>query len=387
MIQWDTGMPATGIMIAIIKFLTSILLPAQIAALDYSPPLWNVVIYMSSEMPNLSDDTQKYQQILAASQKNSNLHLTVLFDPIQSEENVYFTTVHRGQIVRHQELPKPVNFGDGETLWNFLTDRLAPIDHPKQKVLYPATYYAFILSGDGGSDSSNNGWMPFSGTAEYRKIHINDHSAPISVGYDSGSNLDSLTVYELDTVLTEIASRLPHKRFDLIAFDACFMASFEVFYQLRNISKYMVASESLISSESFPYLMLEHFESSPKLTAEAIVSEAFDLKNFPLTQFLAIDLDEFSNISQPLKRMIEELSILIYSEKLKEADLLNWRKDSLLYADKKAAESVNVDFSRWLFSVRKKAERLHQAEVVKDIDLVLEIFKNELAGYDTSGTT
>lgn len=402
MTSGGTGIPATGNMTAVILklllFKLLLFLPslsaaerANLAIDPLLPVRWNIIIYLSSEMPNLSEDDQKYQQILTASQKNNDLHLTVLFDPIDPEKKVHLTTVHLGKIVRHQEFEKPINFGDGETLKNFMTDKLAPIDNPNQKVLYPATYYAFILSGDGGSDSSNNGWMPFSGTAEYKKIHPNDNlflspfpSAPISVGYDAGSDLDSLTVYELDTVLTEIASRLPHKKFDLIAFDACFMASFEVFYQLRHVSKYMVASESLISSESFPYRILEHFESSPKSAAQTIVSEAFDLKNFPLTQFLAIDLDEFSNISQPLKRMIEELSILIYSGKLKTADLLNWRRESLLYADKKTAESINVDFIRWLFSVRKTADRLHQAEVVKEIDWVQEIFEKSIIKKGTS---
>lgn len=395
MTSGGTGIPATGIMIAVILklllFQLLLFLPSLSAAeranlaIDPLLPIrWNIIIYLSSEMPNLSEDDQKYQQILSASQKNNDLHLTVLFDPIDPEKKVHLTTVHRGKIVRYQELEKPINLGDGETLKNFMTDKLAPIDNPNQKVLYPATYYAFILSGDGGSDSSNNGWMPFSGTAEYKKIQINDYSAPISVGYDAGSDLDSLTVYELDTVLTEIASRLPHKKFDLIAFDACFMASFEVFYQLRDVSKYMVASESLISSESFPYRMLEHFDSPPKSAAQTIVSEAFDLKNLPLTQFLAIDLDEFSNISQPLKRMIEELSILIYSGKLKAADLLNWRRDSLLYADKKTAESINVDFSRLLFSIRKTADRLYQPELVKEIDLVQEIFERSIIKRGTS---
>lgn len=393
MTRGGTGIPATGIMIAVIKLL--LFLPSLWAAekadinitIDPTPILWNVIIYLSSEMPNLSEDDQKYQQILDASQKNNDLHLTVLFDPIDPEKKVHLTTVHRGKIVRHQELEKPINFGDGETLKNFITDKLAPLDNPNQKVLYPATYYAFILSGDGGSDSSNNGWMPFSGTAEYRKIHINDpfsHSTPISVGYDGGSDLDSLTVYELDTVLTEIGSHLPRKKFDLIAFDACFMASLEVFYQLRNVSKYMVASESLTSSGSFPYLMLEHFESSPKSAAKAIVSEAFDLKNFPLTQFVAIDLDDFLKISHPAKRMTEELSILIYSGKLKAADLLNWRRESLLYADKKAAESINVDFNRLLFSIWKTADRLYQPELVKEIDSVQEIFEKSIIKRGTS---
>jgi hypothetical protein len=336
-----------------------------------TPPLWNVVIYLSSEMPNLSEDDQKYQHILSASQKNRNLHLTVIFDPVHPEKKVHLTTVHRGKIVRHRELEKPINFGDGETLKNFFTDQLAPIDNPNQKVLYPATYYAFILSGDGGAspkiDSSNNGY-----------------SAPISVGYDSGSNLDSLTVYELDTVLTEIGLSLPHKSFDFIAFDACFMASFEAFYQLRHISKYMIAPESLTSSESFPYLMLEHFDTPPEPVVKGIVRNAFDLRNFSLTQFAAIDLEEFSKISQPVKNMLENISVLMKSEKIGRADLLSWRRDSLLYADNKTAESINVDFSRLLFSVRKTADRLHQPELIKEIDSALEVFNKSIIKMGTS---
>ncbi len=373
MTHGDTGIPAIGSMIAIIKlllFLQLSLLATRplMAALpvskspDLTPALWNVAIYLSSEMPNLSEDEYKYKQIIEAAQKNTHLHLTVLFDPIHPEKNVHLTTVHRGKIVRHRELEKPINFGDGETLRNFFTDQLAPTDNPNQKVLYPATHYAFILSGDGGSDSSNL----------------------ISVGYDSGSNLDSLTVYEIDDVLTEISSRLPRRGFDFIAFDACFMASFEVFYQLRHISKYIIAPESLTSSESFPYLTLEHFDTPPESVVKGIVRNAFDLRNFPLTQFVAIDLEEFSKISQPVKNITKELSILTKSEKINSTDLLSWRRDSLLYAVKKAAESINVDFNRWLFSVKKTASKSHSQNLLSNIDLIQKIFEKSAVKRGTS---
>lgn len=58
--------------------------------------------------------------------------------------------------------------------------------------------------------------------------------------------------------INELAKALPDNRFDFILFDACYMASIEVAYALRNKADYIIASPTEILAGGFPYqTMLE----------------------------------------------------------------------------------------------------------------------------------
>lgn len=51
----------------------------------------------------------------------------------------------------------------------------------------------------------------------------------------------------------ELSEALPDNGFETIIFDACFMASVEVLYELRKKSKYFIASSAEILQTGFPY--------------------------------------------------------------------------------------------------------------------------------------
>ncbi len=123
------------------------------------------------------------------------------------------------------------------------------------KQLAPSGSYGVVFSGHGG------GWFPnpvSSGTLmEAQKSQmVQEHSLwhfPTDpetrwFGYDGSSNDPASFLSTSDFV-----SGLADFNADYIIFDACFMASVEMLYDLRNTAKYIMASPTEIMAEGFPY--------------------------------------------------------------------------------------------------------------------------------------
>lgn len=92
--------------------------------------------------------------------------------------------------------------------------------------LYPASTYGLVLW------SHATGWIPASQGGLKLK----------SFGDDNGHTMD----------VTDLNSALPNN-FDFIMFDACSMASVEVLYELKDKSKYFIASPGEVVSNGMPY--------------------------------------------------------------------------------------------------------------------------------------
>lgn len=123
-------------------------------------------------------------------------------------------------------------------------------DHMKKVLediisLYPSKNYGLILWSHGTS------WFP-KGTSNTIKssllstrIHeFSNLKLPLtkSFGLDHNDEME----------ITDLAKALPLK-FDFIIFDACFMGSIEVVYELKDKAEYIIGSSSEIISYGFPY--------------------------------------------------------------------------------------------------------------------------------------
>lgn len=116
----------------------------------------------------------------------------------------------------------------------------------EMKLRYPSDSYGLILWSHG------TGWFPegysFPGSTSYRRA-----DAPYILtkwfGQDAmlaeGRGDSYMEIADLAAALTG--------HFDFIMFDACFMASVEVLYELRDKADYFVASPAEIISDGFPY--------------------------------------------------------------------------------------------------------------------------------------
>lgn len=225
-------------------------------------------------------------------------------------------------MIQNVELSKPINFGDPKTLTSFIEDNL----------YIPATYHGIFFAGDGGA---------------YQNKY------PVSMGYDFGSGMDSLTAMEIEQALASVASRLPDGKFDLVTFDACYMGSLEFLYQLHAVTHFAVASESLLEANAFPYLLLAHFDDGPENMAKALVQNIFNLQNISLTQAIAIDLTKLPEFVSLFRDFIPELKQMAVAIQLPHFEIERWHEESLLFTNMQPANIHNIDLNKWLTSITK----------------------------------
>ncbi len=95
--------------------------------------------------------------------------------------------------------------------------------------------------------SHGSAWLP---KAEI----LNSKRASISLTRSFGIDItteESQEPYEMD--ITELAEKLRPFHYDFLVFDACFMSSIEVLYEMRNSFDYIVSSPTEVLATGFPY--------------------------------------------------------------------------------------------------------------------------------------
>lgn len=104
---------------------------------------------------------------------------------------------------------------------------------------YPAKRYALIF------------WDHGSGVIDYERYEVSVPGRKRSILYDDALN-KLLTNENVLEALTQIKSNLG-KKIDLVIMDACFMAMFEIAYQIKDCADFLVASQEAESAEGLPY--------------------------------------------------------------------------------------------------------------------------------------
>lgn len=115
-----------------------------------------------------------------------------------------------------------LNTGDPDVLADFITAGIRE---------YPAAHYSLIISDHGAS------WP--------------------GVGGDESANLDSLTLGELDQAIGSGLAAAGVEKLDLLGFDACLMATFEVASTMAAHAQRLVASQELEPGHGWDYTALE----------------------------------------------------------------------------------------------------------------------------------
>lgn len=171
-----------------------------------------VIVYMAGDN-DISWHMQENMDAMQAAFDNDNYNLIVYADLRNQAPAIYqITTQGRKEIKVYEENQ---NSADEKTLNLVLEDIIS---------LYPNQEYGLILA------SHATSWLP------PKRV------AARSFGQDHGLEMDIMKMEEA----------LPIS-FEYILFDACFMSSVEVGYQLKDKAKYLIAAPTEVLIAGFPY--------------------------------------------------------------------------------------------------------------------------------------
>lgn len=148
---------------------------------------------------------------------------------------------------------------------------------------YPSESYGIIFGSHG------SGWLPtITGTR--------------SIGVD-GAYANTAMIPELAEVLGTVNSR----KFDFVLFDACMMGGAEVYYELRNVTEYCIASVLDVPGAGFPYgsLMPYLYENNIKDYLSAICKIYIDTyNNNAWGTVTAVDCNQMDGLAAATRNVI-----------------------------------------------------------------------------------
>lgn len=253
---------------------------------------WTYLVYLAADN-TLSDMADfNVQQMLAA---NSSDDVRVV---VQGEQSTQYTPdaspdTLRGLVTQGNlglaSMGGNVNMADRQTLADF-------IKWGKQN--YPADRYAVVLWSHGG------GWKA--------------DKAARGVLQDLGSGQGMMSVRDVAWAVQEAGG------VDLINFDACLMAMYEVAYEMRHAARVMVASQEVIPGTGNPYdAVLNRLVANPNQDAVAlatgIVSDYdsfYRARNRDATTLSAIDLTRLDALDAELRETAALLQDSLATERL-----------------------------------------------------------------------
>ena len=286
---------------------------------------WTILTYIAAHNNLQEMGKRSLEQIIGVGSTPQVMH-AVLFDGMQGAGR--YIVGDSGKILPQYEIIANYDSGD--------PDRLVEIARWVFEQ-YPAERYGLVLWSHG------TGWMPHElqevarqarGDEDVTNKEVEQSSATTAspalfrttvarimkqpsdqraVCFDDGSQ-HSIDTVELENVTDSISTAIGQP-LDLLGMDACLMASLEVAYQIRQSTRYLVASEELVPGTSWPYdTIFEKLKQEPEMSghdlAVLITNDYLDFytKHTPplgsgdVTK-VALDLSKVETISQAIDRL------------------------------------------------------------------------------------
>ena len=180
--------------------------------------------------------------------------------------------------------PGEINMGDPGVLESFLTTTLRS---------FPARKTALVLWNHGG------GWA----------VHATDHGVP---GQDHGT--DHLTLPELSSSLSGALGNAGLQKLDIIGFDMCLMAQYEVAVELAPFGDVLVASQATEPGDGWPYDRLLPAFANSRNDSREIASHIVDVfdayyreRQEAITTLSAFDLSELDGFTSRLDNLLAKI--------------------------------------------------------------------------------
>ena len=195
-----------------------------------------VLLYLAGDN-NLSDDGYNNLRSLCKGMKGVAGRVVIYFDPAGSAPCLMTIRGGDNPVIDTVAFYEEEDSADPAVLQRVIGE---------MKLRYPSDSYGLILWSHG------MGWFPvgysFPGSTSYRRADV-PYIPTKYFGQDTtlaeGRGDSYMEIADLAAALTG--------HFDFIMFDACFMASVEVLYELRDKADYFVVSPAEIISDGFPY--------------------------------------------------------------------------------------------------------------------------------------
>ena len=117
----------------------------------------------------------------------------------------------------------------------------------KVQELYPADSHGLFLW------SHATGWLPEDASFPNSRVQtLRMDNLPLTKTWGHDDHLGDAGIGNSEMEIKELFKALP-TNYTFILFDACFMSTIEVFYELRNNTEYIIASPVEILAAGFPY--------------------------------------------------------------------------------------------------------------------------------------
>ncbi len=203
------------------------------------------------------------------------------------------------------------------------------------KTLAPSKSYGIVFSGHGG------GWFPnpiSSGTendsqkvAPYmieHPIYVDPDRVPLTRWYGYDNNSSKAECFMTTEIMKKGLSVID---LDYILFDACYMSSIELLYELRDVADYIVASPAEIMAYGFPYSEIIPMIFKERASLVDIAEQFVDYyanrydKTYKCAAVAVIDCSQLEALAQSVKA--------IYDEGVVDVDLKNVQPLESLYTD------------------------------------------------------
>lgn len=125
----------------------------------------------------------------------------------------------------------------------------------------------------------------------------------------------------LDNIELKSALNLPTKKFNIIAFDACLMNMYEIMYQLKDQTEFIIGSQEIEPPEGWPYkLVFDYLSSKPSVSnrnLSAKIAELFEIsyadkeKHVTQSAISTISIEESAfNLNSFAESLLDSLELI-----------------------------------------------------------------------------
>jgi hypothetical protein len=329
---------------------------------------WTIMIYMDGdnnlepfaiqdfnemEAINLSEtginvlvlvDRSPYYDTSNGNWSNTRLY-KINYDPTGLNSNIVSECLSSYELGLTKDDNEELNMGDPKTVSNF-------IDFCKKN--YYAQNYMLVFWNHG------KGWRSES------QLVLNNNQNNFNIQQnmsDNSPNNRNICVDDSanDFLYTkEIEEGITGKGLDIIGFDLCYGAMFEIAYQIRNEASYMIASQDSEPGDGWEYnLVLNNFVESSKSKLDMLnaVIDAYKTNyiNYSAVTISAINLTKLETVMNEFNKF----SLKLYSECTNDEIRMNvrdvfFREIDFCYTSGSYPQDMNIDIWHAAFQINSK---------------------------------